>query len=39
MCLTGMRTLESVTRNVFMKPTHIMSTKKESNFFVLRRPK
>ena len=39
MSLTGIRTLESARRKFFMKPTYIMSTKKESNVFVLRRPK
>ena len=39
MCLTGMRTLESASRKFFMKPTYFMSKKKESNVFVLRRPK
>ena len=39
MCLTGMTTLESARRKFFMKPTYIMSTKYESNVFVLRRPK
>ena len=39
MSLTGIRTLESARGKFFMKPTYIMSTKKESNVFVLRRPK
>ena len=33
MSLTGIRTLESARRKFFMKPTYIMSTKKESNLF------
>ena len=37
MSLTGIRTLELARRKFFMKPTYIMSTKKESNVFVLRR--
>ena len=36
MSLTGIRTLESARRKFFVKPTYIMSTKKESNVFVLR---
>ena len=32
MSLTGIRTLESARRKFFMKPTYIMSTKKESTF-------
>ena len=39
MSLTGIRTLESGRRKFFMKPTYIKSTKKQSNVFVLRRPK
>ena len=36
MSLTAILSLESARRKFFMKPTYIMSTKKESNFFVLR---
>ena len=36
MSLTGIRLLESARRKFFVKPTYIMSTKKESNVFVLR---
>ena len=39
MSLTAIGTLESARRKFFMKPTYIMSRKKESNVFVLRRPK
>ena len=39
MSVTGIRTLESARRKFFMKSTYIMSTKKKSNVFVLRRPK
>ena len=36
---TPLRSLESTTRKFFMNSTHIMSRKKESNGFGLRRPK
>ena len=39
MSLTAIRTLESARRKFFMNSTYIMSTKYESNVFVLRRPK
>ena len=39
MSLRANSSLESARRKFFMKPTYIMSTKKESNVFVLRRPK
>ena len=39
MSLTAIRSLESATRKFFMNSTHIMSRKKESNVFGLRRPK
>ena len=39
MSLTAMRSLESATRKFFMNSTQIMSRKKESNVFGLRRPK
>ena len=39
MSLTGMSSLESARRKFFMNSTHIMSRKKESNVFGLRRPK
>ena len=39
MSLTAMSSLESSRRKFFMNPTHIMSRKKESNGFGLRRPK
>ena len=39
MSLTGMSSLESARRKSFMNSTHIMSRKKESNVFGLRRPK
>ena len=39
MRLTAIRTLESARRKFFMKPTYIMSIKKESNVFGLSRPK
>ena len=35
----AMSSLESATRKFFMNSTHIMSRKKESNVFGLRRPK
>ena len=38
MSLTAIRTLESARRKFFMKPAYIMSKKKESNVFGLRRP-
>ena len=39
MSLTAISWLESARRKFFMKPTYIISTKKESNVFVLRGPK
>ena len=39
MSLTAMSSLESARRKIFMKSTHIMSRKKESNGLGLRRPK
>ena len=39
MSRTAMSSLESARRKLFMKSTHIMSRKKESNVFGLRRPK
>ena len=39
MSLTAISWLESARRKFFMKPWYIMSTKKESNVFVLRGPK
>ena len=36
---TAMSSLESARRKFFMNSTHIMSRKKESNVFGLRRPK
>ena len=39
MNLTGMSSLESARRKFFMNSTDIMSRKKESNVFGLRRPK
>ena len=39
MSLTAIHSLESTRRKFFMKSTYIMSRKKESNVFVLRRPK
>ena len=39
MTRTAMSSLESARRNFFMNSTHIMSRKKGSNVFVLRRPK
>ena len=39
MSLTAIRTLQSARRKFFMNSTYIMSTKKESNVFGLRRPK
>ena len=39
MSLTAMSSLESSRRKFFMNSTHIMSRKKESNGFGLRRPK
>ena len=38
MSLTAMSSLESARRKFFMNSTHIMSRKKESNVFALRRP-
>ena len=39
MSRTAMSSLESARRKFFMKSTPIMSRKKESNVFGLRRPK
>ena len=39
MSLTAIHSLESARRKLFMNSTYIMSTKKESNVFGLRRPK
>ena len=39
MSLTAIHSLESTRRKFFMNMTYIMSTKWESNVFVLRRPK
>ena len=39
MSRTAMSSLESARGKFFMNSTHIMSRKKESNFFGLRRPK
>ena len=39
MSLTGMSLLESASRKFFMNSTYIMSRKKNSNVFALRRPK
>ena len=39
MSLTAISSLESARRKFFINWTYIMSTKKESNVFVLRRPK
>ena len=39
MSLTAMSLLEAVRRKIFMKSTYIMSKKKDSNVFGLRRPK
>ena len=39
MSLTAISSLESATRKFFMNSTHIMSRKKESNVFGVRRPK
>ena len=39
MSLTAIHSLESTRRKFFMKPTYTMSRKKESNVFLLRRPK
>ena len=39
MSLTATSSLESATRKFFMNSTYIMSRKKESNVFGLRRPK
>ena len=39
MSRTAMRSLESARRKFFMNSTHIMSRKKGSNVFGLRRPK
>ena len=39
MSRTAMSSLESARGKFLMNSTHIMSTKKESNVFILRRPK
>ena len=39
MSLTGICSPESTKRKFFMNPKYIMSRKKESNVFRLRRPK
>ena len=39
MSLTAIHSLESTRRKFFMNSTYIISTKKESNVFRLRRPK
>ena len=39
MSLTAISSLESARRKFFMKPTYIMSRKKETNVFGLSRPK
>ena len=39
MSLTAISSLESARRKLFMNSTYIMSTKKESIVFGLRRPK
>ena len=39
MSLTGMGLIESAKRKFFMSSTFIMSRKKDSNVFGLRRPK
>ena len=39
MSLTAISSLDSARRKFFMNWTHIMSRKKESNVFGLRRPK
>ena len=39
MSRTAMSSFESARRKFFMDSTHIMSRKKESNVFGLRRPK
>ena len=39
MSLTAISTLESARRKFFMNQTYILSTKWESNVFVLRGPK
>ena len=39
MSLTAISSLESARRKFFMNSTYIMSRKKESNVFALRRPK
>ena len=39
MCLTAISSLESARRKFFMNTKHIMSRKKESNVFGLRKPK
>ena len=39
MTLTAISSLESETGNLFMNSTYIISRKKESNVFGLRRPK
>ena len=39
MCLIAMSLLESARRKFFMHSTYIMSRKKDSNVFGLKRPK
>ena len=39
MSLAAITSFESARRKLFMKSTYIMSTKRESNVFGLRRPK
>ena len=39
MSLRAIHSLESTRRKFFMNSTYIMSRKKETNVFVLRRPK
>ena len=39
MSLTAISSLQSARRKFFMKPTYIMSRKKETNVFGLGRPK
>ena len=39
MSLIAIQSLESRRRQFFMKPAYTMSRKKESNVFLLRRPK
>ena len=39
MSLTAISSLESSRKKFFMNPTYILSTKWESNVYVIRRPK